>query len=187
MLTTSQALSLNPKYAHAYNNRGVAWTTKGEYGKAIADYSQAVSLDPNYAYAYNNRGHAWENEGKYDEAVADYNEAIRLDPKYAEARDSLAWLCATCPNKKYRDGKRAVENATKAYQLDSGKSWSSIATLAAACAENGDFDKAKEWQAKAITLVATDKAAKDSDKQEMHNRLELYKQGKSYHEEPKKK
>ena len=55
---------------------------------------------------------------------------------------------ATCPDDKYRDGKKAVENASKAYQLDDGKHWHCLGTLAAAYAESGDFEKAKEWEAK---------------------------------------
>ena len=53
-------------------------------------------------------------------------------------------------------------------------------TLAAAYAENGDFDKARQWQAKAIDLAA--------DKEEgkvYRSRLELYQQGKPYRLESK--
>ena len=36
--------------------------------------------------------------------------------------------------------------------------------------ENSDFDKAKEWEAKAIEMATTDKSAKDKDKAEAHSR-----------------
>ena len=67
------------------------------------------------------------------------------------------------------------------------KHWSCVGTLAAAYAESGDFEKAKEWEAKAIEMATTDRSVTDKDKQEMRDRLELYKQGKPYREEPKKK
>ena len=41
----------------AYNNRGNAYTTKGEYDRAVQDYDQSIKLNPNYARAFNNR--AW--------------------------------------------------------------------------------------------------------------------------------
>ena len=82
----------------------------------------------------------------------DFNEAIRLNPDDVATLDNLAWLHATCPEAKYRDGKKAVENASKAYQLDGGKHWGYCDTLAAAYAESGDFDKAKEWASKAIDI-----------------------------------
>ena len=98
----------------------------------------------------------------------------------------LAWLQATCPNEKYRNGKKAVENASRVCQWAEGKRWDCFDAFAAAYAESGDFEKAKEWEAKAIASAATDKAVTDKDKQELRSRLELYKQGKPYREEPKK-
>ena len=89
---------------------------------------------------------------------------MAFNPNDADAYNGLAWLHATCPDEKYRDGKKAFENASKAYQLDGGKNWSYIDTLAAAYAESGDFEKAKEWQAKAIELATADKSATDKDK-----------------------
>ncbi len=135
-----------------YVNRGVAWAKKGDYGKAIADYSQTPRIKPNDSNAYNN----------------------------------LAWLQATCPDARYRDGSKAVENANTARQSDGGQHWYFLGTLAAAYAESGDFQKAVEWQAKAIDLAATDKSATEKDKAEANSRLELYRQGKPYRDELKK-
>ena len=43
--------------------------------------------------------------------VRDYDEAIRLDPGNADAFNGRAWLAATCPDAKYRDGAKAVSLA----------------------------------------------------------------------------
>ncbi len=37
LLTYTEAIRLNPKYANAYNNRGLAYWRKGENDRAIAD------------------------------------------------------------------------------------------------------------------------------------------------------
>src|ERR671936_214084 len=37
----------------AYNNRGNAYTTKGEYDRAVQDYDQSLKLDPSYAKPFN--------------------------------------------------------------------------------------------------------------------------------------
>ncbi len=132
-----------------------------------------------------NRGLAWAAKGEYGKAIEDYTEALWNDPKDACPYWNLARIEATCPDPEYRDGKKAVNNANKAYQLDSGEHWQCVGTLAAAYAEDGQFEKAKEWQAKAIELAKTDKSATDKKKAEARSRLELYKQGKPYREELK--
>jgi len=71
--------------AKAYFNRGLAYSSKKDYDRAIADYSEAIKLDPTYSRAYANRGFGYYNKKDYDRAIADFSEAIRLDPKYAWA------------------------------------------------------------------------------------------------------
>ena len=55
----SDAIELNPNDAEAYNNRGVAYSNKGDYDRAIADYTKAIELNPDYVEAYSNRGGAY--------------------------------------------------------------------------------------------------------------------------------
>jgi tetratricopeptide (TPR) repeat protein len=178
----NQAIRIDPNNFDAFNNRGSVWTRKSEYDKAIIDLNEAIRLDPNVKRAFRNRATAWEKKREYDKAIADCNDAIRLDPKDVIAYNVLAWLYATCPDEKHRDGKKAIEKATETCKLSLGRNWHYIDTLAAAYAESGDFEKAKEWEAKAINLVATDKSVAEKDKVELRSRLELYKQGKPYHE-----
>ena len=183
----NEAIRLDRNNANAYSSRGGAWANKGEYDKAIADCNEAIRLDPKYVYAYSIRGVARYSKGEYDKAIADYTQAIRLDPNNANAYTNLTWLYATCPDPKYRDGKKALANANKAYQLNGGKWWGCFDNLAAAYAECGDFDKAKEREEKAIELAKTDKSATEKDKADAASHLESYKQGKPWREELKRK
>ena len=169
-----EAIRLDPKEASAYYNRGIAWSAKKDYEKAIADYGEAIRLDPKDARAYNNRGNAWQLQRDYEKAIADYGEAIRLDPKDAMAYHKRAWLWATCPDEKHRDGKRAVESATRACELSEWKDANDLDTLAAAYAESGDFAKAVEWQEKAHKLYS------DEDKKKWGKLLDLYRDKKPY-------
>jgi tetratricopeptide (TPR) repeat protein len=68
------------KLAEAFNNRGVAHRLKGEYDRAIQDYSQAIKLDAKFALAFNNRGVAHDKKGDYDRAIQDYEQSIKLKP-----------------------------------------------------------------------------------------------------------
>jgi tetratricopeptide (TPR) repeat protein len=80
-----QAIALQPDYALAYYNRGVAYADKGDLDHAIADYDQAIALQPDYAVAYSSRGVAYHHKGDLDHAIANYDQAIALKPDYAEA------------------------------------------------------------------------------------------------------
>ena len=183
----TEAIRLAPHEAAAYFNRGLAWSGKHEYDKAIADYDEALRLNPSFYQVYVNRGIAWGKKGEYGKAIADYSQTPLIKPMDTYAYNGLAWLYATCPDEKYRNGQKAVENATKAYQSDGGQHWYFLGTLAAAYAQNGDFAKAVEWQAKAIEVAAADQSVPAKDKADAASRLELYKQGKPSRDEPKTK
>jgi tetratricopeptide (TPR) repeat protein len=173
-----EAVRLKPS-ATAFNSRGIAWRTKGEYDKAIQDYGDAIRLDASYAPAFNNRGNAWRAKKEYAKAVQDYGEAIRLEPKDASALNNQAWLLATCPDEKYRDGKNAVELARRACELTAWKDLNYFDTLAAACAEAGQFEEAVRWQEKVLAEPAFVRGSGEAARR----RLELYQNKKPYHEE----
>ncbi len=81
----SKALEMDPKFAFAYHNRGVAYDEQRNYSAAIRDYSKAITIDPNYASTYNNRGIAYRKQGDLSSAIADYTKAISIDPDYSSA------------------------------------------------------------------------------------------------------
>jgi tetratricopeptide (TPR) repeat protein len=170
----NEAIRLDPTSPSAYYNRGLAWGYKRNLDYAILDFTEAIRLDPKYAVAYKNRGNAWHYKNDYDRAIDDYNEAVKLDPTNAKAYSSRAWLWATCFDDNYRDGKRAVESATRACELTNWKESKSLGTLAAACAEAGDYDLAVKWETKALELAPSDQ------KEDLRARLKLYEEGKPY-------
>ncbi len=171
----TQAIQLYPWWANTFNNRGWSWHRKKAYDKAIADYTEAIRLEPKCVLAMANRGLAWQDKAEYYKALVDYNRAVQVDPKYARAYTARAWLYATCPDKKFRDGKLAVESGTRACDLTSWKEADKLAVLAAAYAERGEFEKAVKWQEKAIILVLD-----PEDRRTGLERLALYKDKKPF-------
>jgi tetratricopeptide (TPR) repeat protein len=81
----TEAIRLEPDYALAFYDRGVARDEKGDLEGALQDYGEAIRLKPGYADALNNRGTARYAKGDLKGALQDYNEAIRLRPDFAEA------------------------------------------------------------------------------------------------------
>jgi tetratricopeptide (TPR) repeat protein len=172
----TQEIAANPGNYRAWNQRGIIWDEKKEYDIAIADYNEAIRLNPASFKTYQGRGIAWHNKKEYDKAIGDFNEVMRLDPKGADAYNELAWLWATCPDERFRDGKKAVALATRACELTEWKDAEILDTLAAAYAELGDFEKAVEWQEK------TNKRLAEELRKGGEERLKLYKEKKPYRE-----
>jgi tetratricopeptide (TPR) repeat protein len=75
------------------SGRATAWSAKGEFGKAIADFDAAINLDPKNAAAYFGRGLTRAARNQNTLAIADFSEAIWLDPLSIAAYDhrGRAW------------------------------------------------------------------------------------------------
>jgi lipoprotein NlpI len=69
----------------AYVSRGNRYARKGEYDRAIADYTKATHLDPQLDYAFLQRGLAYARKKEHDRAIADYSQVIRLNPNRTPA------------------------------------------------------------------------------------------------------
>ncbi len=148
-----------------------------EYTDIAAHVQSAIK---SLARAYYERGRSVKHRGGgYGEAISDYETAVRIDRDYARAFSDLAWLRAACPTAEFRDGAKAIENATKACELTDWKDNRYVGTLAAVYAEVGDFATAVKWQKKATDLLTEDKRAKWQAHYE--SRLKLYQSGKPYH------
>ena len=153
----TQVLQLQPTNASAYTGRGIAYKLKGNYAKAIADYSEAVRLLPKAT------------EGAMAKVTAD-------------AYSVLAWMLATCPEASLRNGSKAIEYAQIACAFTKFEEPDKFDAMAAAYAETGNFDKAVRWQKKA--LASPDYA---EDVAEAQERLKLYEAKKPYREEVARK
>jgi tetratricopeptide (TPR) repeat protein/tRNA A-37 threonylcarbamoyl transferase component Bud32 len=163
-----KALAIDPRYAHAWNNLGLLHRDRKNLAAAVAAFKQALGIDPQYAYAWVNLGQAFAQGGDLAAAMDALNKALTCDPEYALACNALAWLLATSPDAKYRDGNRAVELAQKALTLqEAANHWD---TLAAAHAEAGNFSEAVRCQQRALR----DSAFERTHGGEARARLKMY-------------
>ncbi len=66
--------------AIVYFDRGTAYLSKGDYDRAIADYTQAIAINPQDAEYYIARGYAYDRKGDHDHATADFSKAAAINP-----------------------------------------------------------------------------------------------------------
>ena len=144
--------------------------------EAIEAYSQALIVDRNNYAALRGRGDAYLNVGDHRAARDDFERALKIDSEAPDLLNNFAWLLATSPDDEIRDGKRAVELAKKSCEATEYKFAHILSTLAAAYAETGDFNTAREWSQKAVDMNDPDHG------EQLVKELESYKQGKPWRE-----
>jgi len=156
-----KALELEPKNPAALMGRGLIYFATDQHEKAVADFSAVIELSPQSATAYNNRGFNRQLMGDEAGALADYEKALQLSPDYPLCLQNKAWLLATSPTDKLRDGKRAIQAALKACELNKYQDPGDLKALAAAYAEAGQFAEAIGWQEKAMKLLPAEEQAEE--------------------------
>ncbi len=71
--------------ADTYMGQGNARSQKGDWDRAIADFTQVLAIEPQSTAAYSARGGARLSKGDLDGAVKDYTQALALNPQMAAA------------------------------------------------------------------------------------------------------
>jgi tetratricopeptide (TPR) repeat protein len=171
----SAALALKPDWALGHYNLGVVLARVRRYDAALEEFHRASRLDPKLAAAWHRGGLVASWLGR-PEAVQDLQTAVALEPRL-EPMEDLAWLLATHPEPSVRDGERALIWARRADALAKGQV-RSLDVLAAALAEAGHFDEARQTEARAV------EAAQGGDVESLRGRLALYASKKPYREKP---
>jgi tetratricopeptide (TPR) repeat protein len=108
----TKAIEIDPKYADAYNQRGIAFRRNEDFARAIADQSKAIEINPSFARAYSSRGDTYQQQKNYDRAFADYNKAIELDPAYVVTYFNRAFTHVLKD-----DTNRAIADLKQAFKL----------------------------------------------------------------------
>jgi tetratricopeptide (TPR) repeat protein len=139
------------------------WGLQSKFARGLAMHDARLRREPSDAAAHQSRGGWHHVNEEYEKALFDYNMAIEIDPGFASAYCSRASLRATCPEERFRDRRQALEDARTAMRLaeECGMfigDWRQrlcLQVLAAAHAENGEFEEAVAIQTEALDLAVT--------------------------------
>ncbi|MDR0718741.1 MAG: tetratricopeptide repeat protein [Treponema sp.] len=82
---------------------------KGDYPKAVAEYSASISLKDDNITAHVSRGNGYRKMGEIEKAIADYSKALSLQKDYAEVYNYRGYLYSALG-----DHRKAVADYTNA-------------------------------------------------------------------------
>jgi tetratricopeptide (TPR) repeat protein len=170
-----KAIALRPNDFMASYGLGHALLEKGELNSAIQACRSALLIRPLDADCHTTLAIALEEKGNPSEAIQHYNKAVELAPKSIPALTNLAWLLATSQDASLRNGLKSLELAKQADRLVAGTNALVLRTVAAAYAENGEFEKAITTARSAMELARTH--GDDSLMTELDQQVALYELG----------
>jgi Flp pilus assembly protein TadD len=149
------AVDSDPQDAEAQYRLGSALHRKGQVTEALQQYRKALDLKPGYKEAHGDLIVALLQSGQTSEVLREFERKLSSAPDDAQTLNNVAWLLSTATPASLRDGPRAVAMAERAVQLTGSMDVSTLRTLAAAYAQNKQFDQAIATARHASKLAIT--------------------------------
>ncbi len=85
-----KCIKADPVYINAYNNLGVIYFNRKDYGNAIFTFEKGLQANPNNAGMYENLGAAFYNLNRFDSCIYYYQKALLIDPGLNAARENMS-------------------------------------------------------------------------------------------------
>lgn len=180
-----QVIATDPKNWRSYFLKSAVLILAKRGGEALKEIDTSINLARRsnvsaglLAELYESKARSCIDYGRYDEAKKSLEQAVHLQPSDPTTLNDLAWMLATSKDPRVRNGRRAVSIATKACALSNWKNAFSIDTLAAACAQAGNFADAVKYQQLAISRLQPDD--RKTQQSGMEQRLQEYSSGRTF-------
>jgi Flp pilus assembly protein TadD len=172
-----RAAELDPAGADPWFNQGLAQLALGKPGLAALAFEEAVKRDGRHRFAWLQLGLVRLQMGDAKLGVTVLRRAAGVQPRSIEAVNTLAWVLATHPDDKIRDGGQAVEWIEPIVR-STAPDPSLLDTLAAAYACAGRRDDAVNTAREAMQLARS--RGDDRLAEKILQRITLYSAGQSF-------
>jgi tetratricopeptide (TPR) repeat protein len=171
-------VAAHPDDAVLMSQLGMLYLAAHQPREAVRRFTRALEIDDTHFPSIRGRSDALISIGDHEKALTDLELAHVTRPDDTGVLNNLAWLLATSPVETLRDGKRAVELATKACEATKWEEAHIISTLAAGYAEQGEFERAREYSLKAVETGDVN----DEVRGQLENELASYRDEKPWRE-----
>ena len=184
-ITSAQAhwaavLAIDPTNVATLSNRAVAFYQNGNVEAAIADLTMAVANAPRDSNVRAKLVEVLLRSGRAADAIEQYRDALRWQRDWRDGQRQLAWLLATHPDSRIRNGREAVALAEQFCLASGHRDPVELDVLAAAQAETQHFDKAIATGRRAVELWHA--ANKPAEAAVAERRLQCYERREPWRE-----
>ncbi len=152
----------------------------GRSPEATGQFQQILRAQPASLSALFGLGNSLLVQGRSQEALLPFQEILRVQPASVPALSRVAWLMATHASPAVRNGAEAVRLAARSCELTGHTNALCLNALAAAYAENGQFDQAVATAEKALAIANA--SGKQNLTQIVPKLLDLYRARTPYRE-----
>jgi tetratricopeptide (TPR) repeat protein len=178
-----RAIELDPGFQSFYLLLAALTEKQGNAAEAEALLRTAMEMDPCGLKPRIRLANLMASERRYAEQLAILDAGIQQcgGSTATGFRNDYAYVLASCPEERFRDGPRALRMALEAVAEGKGAHPSYLDTLAAAYAEVGQFAKAVETSRRAIALLQS-REMPEEVVASFRNNLERYEAGRPVRE-----
>lgn len=140
-----EAVRIAPDNAGNWDDLGYLLQLKGNVPDAIKALEESIRLDPRRSTAHRALAGILRRKGETGRAIDHLRESIRIAPSDQQSLVELARIRASHPDPTARDAAEAVTLARKACEFSRYENPDALEVLAAAYAENQQFDLALDF------------------------------------------
>lgn len=177
-----EAIRIRPATGTPHQRLAIVFDRLGDSSRAIEQGQYAVELFPREPIVHWDQAQRLCRNREYSQAVSLLRAGMNGMKNPTLLAAELAWILATCPDDKVRDGAEALALVTEIQCRSDTEGTRAMDALAAARAETGEFEEAANI---AERLAASLNApTQDAERRAVEQRARLYRSGKPYREEP---
>ena len=134
-----------------YTDDGIELVYKGEFNKAIENFTKSIELKNDWEIPYFYRAVSYQALEEFDNAMIDYSKALSINDRMTDSYYNKAKIALSRKDIPNPDINKAIEDLNKALELDE-KFVDALFAMAAAYKKLEDYHKSLEYLEKLLEI-----------------------------------